>query len=122
MMFLPAVLLTAGIAVLSLTESNHMPSVQMSDKIVHGLMYALLAVAWLAPLLRISRTRVIPYICVVFSVTVYGALLEILQRFCTLTRSGEMADLLADFLGALVGVILVALFEISRSRHLDVSK
>lgn len=122
MMFLPAVLLTAGIAVLSLTESNHMPSVQMSDKIVHGLMYALLALAWLAPLLRISRTRVIPYICVVFSVTVYGALMEILQRFCTLTRSGEMADLLADFLGALLGVILVALFEISRSRHLDVSK
>ena len=121
-MFLPAVLLTAGIAVLSLTESNHIPSVQMSDKIVHGLMYALLAVAWLAPLLRISRTRVIPYICVVFSVTVYGALMEILQRFCTLTRSGEMADLLADFLGALLGVILVALFEISRSRHLDVSK
>ena len=121
-MFLPAVLLTAGIAVLSLTESNHMPSVQMSDKIAHGLMYALLALAWLAPLLRISRTRVIPYICVVFSVTAYGALLEILQRFCTLTRSGEMADLLADFLGALVGVILVALFEISRSRHLDVSK
>lgn len=107
MMFLPAVVLTAGIAVLSLTESNHMPSVQMNDKIAHGLMYALLAAAWLAPLLRFSHTRVIPYISVVFSVTAYGALMEILQRFCTLTRSGEMADLLADFLGALFGVIII---------------
>lgn len=115
MMFLPAVVLTAGIAVLSLTESNHMPSVQMNDKIAHGLMYTLLAAAWLAPLLRFSHTRVIPYISVVLSVTAYGALMEILQRFCTLTRSGEMADLLADFLGALVGTALVALYMLIKN-------
>ena len=114
MMFLPAVLMTAGIAVLSLTESTHIPSVQMNDKIAHGLMYTLLAAAWLAPLLRFSHTRVIPYISVVFSVTAYGALMEILQRFCTLTRSGEMADLLADFLGALLGIAIIAIVQIAK--------
>lgn len=117
MAFLPAVVMTAGIAVLSLTESNHMPSVQVSDKIAHGLMYALLTAAWLAPLLRLSHTRVIPYISVVFSVTAYGALMEILQRFCTLTRSGEMADLFADFIGALIGVFLVWLY--TRIAHVN---
>lgn len=114
MMFLPAVVLTAGIAVLSLTESTHMPSVQMNDKIAHGLMYTLLAAAWLAPLLRFSHTRVIPYISVVLSVTAYGALMEILQRFCTLTRSGEMSDLLADFLGALLGIAIIAIVQIAK--------
>ena len=114
MMFLPAVVLTAGIAALSLTESTHMPSVQMNDKIAHGLMYALLAAAWLAPLLRLSHTRVIPYISVVFSVTAYGALMEILQRFCTLTRSGDMSDLLADFLGTILGIAIIAIVQIAK--------
>jgi len=109
MTFLPAVVVTVGIAVLSLTEAAHMPSVQMSDKIAHGLMYAVLAAAWLWPLLRSSHARVIPYISVVAAVTAYGALMEILQRFCTLTRTGTMDDLLADFLGALAGTALVAL-------------
>jgi VanZ family protein len=33
--------------------------------------------------------------------------MEILQRFCTLTRSGEMADIYADALGALLGLLAV---------------
>ena len=73
---MPAVLLTAGIAILSLTESTHMPAVSVSDKLMHGVMYLLL-----------------------------------LQYACTLTRSGEWIDLLADFLGALIGVLLMILFQ-----------
>jgi VanZ family protein len=120
MAFVPAVLVTAGIAVLSLTEASHMPSVQVNDKLVHGLMYAVLAVAWLWPLLRWSHTRVIPYIFVIAGTTAYGALMEALQRFCTLTRTGTMDDLLADFLGALVGAAAVAIinhkFEITNHK------
>ena len=122
MAYLPAVVVTAGIAVLSLTESAHMPSVRMNDKLAHGLLYAVLAAAWLWPVLRTSHTRVIPYISVVAGVTAYGALMEILQRFCTLTRSGEMADLFADFLGALVGTALVALFSWLRNYVLTSSR
>jgi VanZ family protein len=111
MTFVPAVLITVGIAVLSLMESTHMPSVSVSDKILHGVMYALLASAWLIPvLLRVpSRVRTYLYVCV--GVTMYGALIEVLQRFCTLTRSGDMADLLADFIGALLGVAGVAMLK-----------
>lgn len=119
MAYLPAVLLTVGIAIMSLTESTHMPSVSLNDKLLHGAMYALLAVTWALPLRKLSTFNFHLSTYIICGVTAYGALMEILQRFCTLTRSGEMADLLADFLGAFVGTMIVLLFEISRSRHLD---
>lgn len=119
MAFLPAVLLTVGIAIMSLTESTHMPSVSLNDKLLHGAMYALLAVTWALPLRKLSTFNFHLSTYIICGVTAYGALMEILQRFCTLTRSGEMADLLADFLGAFVGTMIMLLFEISRSRHLD---
>lgn len=103
MTFMPAVLLTAGIAILSLTESTHMPAVSVSDKLMHGVMYLLLAVSWMIPVRRPV------WVCV--AVTLYGALLELLQYACTLTRSGEWTDLFADFLGALLGVLLMILFQ-----------
>jgi len=110
---MPAVLLTAGIAVLSLWESPQIPpSVQMSDKLAHGLMYTALAVAWMIPIAirqATNRKSLIVSLYVCLAVTAYGALMEILQRFCTLTRSGEMADLYADFIGAAVGVTAVVL-------------
>lgn len=108
MAFLPAVVLTVGIAVLSLWENPQVPpSLQLSDKIMHGLMYTFLAMTWMWPLTRIVRTRAFTYLYVFLSVTLYGALMEILQRFCTLTRSGEMADIYADALGALLGLLIV---------------
>ena len=100
---MPAVLLTAGIAILSLTESTHMPAVSVSDKLMHGVMYLLLAVSWMIPVRRPV------WVCV--AVTLYGGLLELLQYACTLTRSGEWIDLFADFLGALLGVLLMILFQ-----------
>ena len=116
MAYMPAVLLTAGIAVLSLWENPQVPpTVQMSDKLAHGLMYTVLAVAWMIPIAirqATNRKSLIVYVLYVcFAVTAYGALMEILQRFCTLTRSGEMADLYADFIGAAVGVTAVVLVQ-----------
>lgn len=80
-----------------------MPAVSVSDKLMHGVMYLLLAVSWMIPVRRPV------WVCV--AVTLYGALLELLQYACTLTRSGEWIDFLADFLGALIGVLLMILFQ-----------
>jgi len=109
MAYLPAVILTVGIAILSLTESTHMPSVSLNDKLLHGAMYALLAVTWALPLRKLSTFNFHLSTYIIIGTTAYGALMEILQRFCTLTRSGEMADLLADFIGALIGVGIIML-------------
>ena len=80
-----------------------MPAVSVSDKLMHGVMYLLLAVSWMIPVCR--------PVWVCLAVTLYGALLELLQYACTLTRSGEWLDLFADFLGALLGVLLMILFQ-----------
>ena len=88
---------------------------------MHGVMYAFLAIAWMVPIVHGKSsnygfflfTRCV-WVCV--CVTLYGALIEILQRYCTLTRSCEMADLYADFAGALIGVVLAALFVIFKKR------
>ena len=118
MTFVPAVLLTAGIAILSLTESTRMPAVSLNDKLVHGFMYTLLAVAWALPLIKskITNQESSTYRLVLLGTTLFGALMELLQHYCTLTRSGEWMDLLADFLGALVGVSIVALLRMVNSK------
>jgi VanZ family protein len=84
----------------------------MSDKVIHGIMYVFLAVAWMVPVSRKHPLSVLGYSSVCLAVTAFGGLMEILQRFCTLTRSGEMADLYADFLGALVGVLIIGIWRI----------
>lgn len=80
-------------------------------------MYTVLAVAWMIPIarrLKNHKSEIInlkseftPYIYVCALVSLYGGLMELLQHYCTLTRSGEWIDLLADFIGALIGVVLV---------------
>ena len=111
MAYIPAVVLTAGIAVISLWEAPQLPPPVMSlgDKALHGAMYLVLAVFWMIPIVRQFSSRLVPYICVWAAVTIYGGVLELLQHFCTRTRSGEVADLYADAIGAVVGVGLVAL-------------
>ena len=111
--YMPAVLLTVGIAVISLWEAPHLPPPVMSlgDKVLHGLMYTVLAIAWMIPVSRRAPKRWSLYVYVCLAVTAYGALMEVLQRFCTLTRSGEMADVYADFFGALLGVAIIGLWR-----------
>ena len=111
MNYIPAVCITVGIAIMSLTESSYMPSVSLNDKLMHAILYACLAASWW---LAIKRP-----VWIIVGVTLYGALLELCQHYCTLTRSGEWLDLLADFVGALIGTMIVFIFEILRSRNLD---
>ena len=118
MAFMPAVLVAAGIAVLSLWENPYMPeAMRTSDKILHAAVYTVFAVTLMAAFVSIRRTRLSYYVLTCACVTMYGALMEAMQRFCTLTRSGEMADLLADFIGAIVGVLIVALWRICTTSH-----
>ena len=116
--FMPAVLVTAGIALLSLWENTQLPpSIAADDKIAHGLMYMCLAVAWLVPIqvhLRKRKLLLLTYCAVWACVTAYGVLMEMLQRFCTLTRTGEMADVYADAVGALAGLVICLILVLIR--------
>lgn len=111
--FIPAVLTAIVIAIASLWENPQMPqAITVSDKLAHGVLYAVLAISMMVAVDSSARTRVLPYIYVCALATAYGALMEILQRFCTLTRSGEMADLYADAIGAIIGVAVIAILSI----------
>ena len=61
------------------------------------------------------KSEFAPYLYVCALVSLYGGLMELLQHYCTLTRSGEWIDLLADFIGALIGVVLVFVIKKSKS-------
>jgi VanZ family protein len=111
--FIPAVLTAIVIAIASLWENPQMPqAITVSDKLAHGVLYAVLAISMMVAVDSNARMRVRTYLYVCVIATSYGALMEILQRYCTLTRSGEMADLYADFLGALLGVLIIAIWRI----------
>ena len=79
-----------------------------SDKVLHGAMYALLAAVWIVPLVLHVSGRVKTFLYVWAGTVLFGILMEVLQRYCTLTRSGEIADVYADAIGALLGLGLVA--------------
>ncbi len=117
MAFIPAALVAAGIAVLSLIEQPTVVTpIPVNDKLAHGLMYAVLATSLIIPLLctpnPLTSNPLILYLSVFVGSTLYGLLMEALQRYCTLTRSGNMADLLADLVGALIGVTIVLVWRI----------
>ena len=116
--FMPAVVIAAGIALSSLMESSHMPMMMhASDKVLHGAAYALLEIALMGAFLYLRCTRIDVYVLTGIVVMAYGALMEVLQYYCTVTRSAEWLDLLADFLGALVGMAVVVFIETMKSRY-----
>lgn len=111
MAFMPAVVVAAGIAVLSLAEASQMPSAQVNDKLVHGVMYLALAVTLMGGFAYIRRATAPYYILTCVLAILYGGAMEVLQRYCTLTRSADFMDLLADGIGAVAGVTLFYLIR-----------
>ena len=71
-----------------------------SDKVVHALLFLLLAGT---AALRFGGSR-----SVLVAVLVYAALSEVVQALLLSRRSGDLADLLADAVGAVAGWLLAA--------------
>jgi len=113
---MPAVLVAAGIAVLSLMEIHQPSAMHVNDKLMHGIFYFFLSVALMSGLARDGYRSWKWAMLAFLASTAYGALIEVLQRFCTLTRSGEMADLYADAIGALIGTAIIWLITILNSK------
>lgn len=95
-------LLTLVLAtILALIPAPSVPqAVQFWDKAQHTLAYAVLAVTGCAAFP--SRARL-----VAAGLLLHGALIEVLQATLTTTRFGDVADLFADTLGILAGVVFV---------------
>lgn len=98
--FLAGVVIAAVIAVLSLLPANRLPNVNMWDKLEHMLAYVLLAFWFGSVIFR----RDFPGL--VIALLVFGALIELAQGVMGLGRQADWRDLMANAVGAVLGVAL----------------
>jgi len=81
------------------------------DKVVHFGMFFILALLVCNELeyqTRLSLRKIyITAVCIAF---VYGGIIELLQQYC-FNRSGDVADLLADVVGAIAGCLVYPLLK-----------
>ena len=83
------------------TPGSTVPTdVPVSDKVVHGALFAALAVTG-----RLARLPVVPLL---LGLVGYAAVSEVLQAVLPINRDGDVLDALADSTGVLVGLGLAA--------------
>jgi VanZ family protein len=116
--FIPALVVAAGILIASLWDMNmSLPVVPVQDKTLHILAYAVLAITLTSACLYNKWRRWGVFVIVWGGCSVYGALIEGMQHFCTATRMAEWMDVLADAGGALIGIIIVLCVNLLWSRN-----
>ena len=106
--WLMSVVVIAAIAYLTLVPSPlpepPMPLFDGVDKVVHGLMF--LVLAWCLNR-DISRRKLLVAAVAAFALaTAYGGLIEVLQGTMQLGRSADVLDFVADVAGAAIGAII----------------
>lgn len=97
-----------SLVVLFAPASNVPTGVTVSDKLVHGLLFAALAVTG-----RLARVPRLPLLA---GLVAYAGLSEVLQAVLPIDRDGDVRDALADVVGAVVGLAVVALAQRRRRR------
>lgn len=94
-----AIIWTAIIAFLCLTESSNIPKInfQYKDKVVHFVFYFLYVYFWFLVYKNIKYL-----FAIIVTAIVFGVVIEILQYYTTLTRSFDLLDILANTIGAVM--------------------
>jgi VanZ family protein len=82
-------------------KENWFSKIQL-DKWLHVGVFGLLAIAWYGVVINISYRKAL---FMLFLMTVYGFIIEVVQGLYVENRSFDMMDLLADFLGAAAGIL-----------------
>lgn len=82
------------------------------DKVVHFIFYFVMVITGIYAVMEYSGTKIkIKYVflgMLVFSI-LYGIIIEVLQYGITENRQGDVLDVLANSLGAIVGLLLTKL-------------
>jgi VanZ family protein len=87
---------------LSLSPSDEIPTVNVSDKVEHAVAFLLLTLAYG---LMFPRRRV----AVILGVALLGVSIEVLQAVMPFNRQAEFADLVADAVGIAAGLMMLRL-------------
>lgn len=103
-----AVLYSCVISVLFFIPSPELPEIQVSsvDKIVHVLIYFMLINIWLLYVFKKKNFHLESkwILLLLLSVLFYGIIIEILQGLFTISRSADIFDVAANFIGSLLGI------------------
>jgi len=104
-----SILLAIVIALLSLAPASKFPIesiwyIPYIDKIVHIIMYSSLGFVALTESRRTAKSLAY-HLLILLAILLASALLEVLQATVVLSRGAEWVDLLANFLGLLVGYL-----------------
>lgn len=117
----PAVIWAVTITVLSAVPGNklYMPPIWNADKYAHLGVYFVLAACLIFGFLRAGhcqnlRSSVVSAILISM---VFGGILEILQQYVFVGRSGDILDFTANSIGAILAGLLALLFR-NRIRRL----
>ena len=102
-----SICIALGIWFLCLIKPPHteLMDFQNSDKVAHSIAYVIFgSVIWLEYLRRHDRIDWRKILLLpVLGMILLGGLMELLQAYCTTTRSGEWLDFCADTVGVLLG-------------------
>lgn len=110
-----AELWTVVIAVLCLESSKKLPSIgiKSADKYVHFTFYFIFTLLWFLYLIKkdILTKRINQILIKVFvAALLYGIFIEIAQSLFTVSRKGDVLDVLANTTGSIFAVILIGIY------------
>lgn len=99
------------VSYLCLTPSSDIPIVSFPhlDKIVHSFFHFVFTVLWylfFEKQVKKSNQQKLLLVSIVFSLF-FGIAIEILQSKITLTRSGDVFDIMANFVGSILAFVFI---------------
>ena len=89
--------------------SNSLINFKGADKIVHGIIYLILAMLMFLPFIKLKQKSMMKISFIVFILASgYGLLMEFLQLWIrSVSRSFETGDIIANCIGVVTGIVLV---------------
>ncbi len=77
------------------------------DKLIHALMYGLFTLLSLYEYFKQKPLHYIPYILILLGIFLYSILMEIIQHYLLIYRSGEFNDVLANSTGIMIAALFI---------------
>lgn len=112
---MPYIFWTLVIIVSMLMLVEHAPKenpIKHLDKIQHALVFLTISVAGCLAFKNHTSQ-------IVTGLTIFGAVIEVLQATFTTTRTGDVRDWLADIAGILIGLMIVAIYRQFKPKSLQ---
>lgn len=120
--FTPAVIWLIITIVLLTLPANDLPhsglfDLPYFDKIIHSGMFFLLTFFFCYPFSKFPARQ--PVVSAIFNkialyIVLYGILMEIVQKFCTIGRTFDITDILFDALGAFTGLLAIKKYSFKK--------